>query len=419
VFNLRVQEVALGYGNKLVLKDVSLEANPGELVGLVGPNGSGKSTLIKAISGVLPSRSGKITLNGQVITRVSRQSLACLVAVVPQNPSLPEAFTALEIVLMGRYPHLGLLRYESERDLATAWNALEAMKMEGLAQRRVNELSGGERQRLLIARALAQEPEVILLDEPTAHLDFQHQLEVMELVQGLAQQGKVAVAAIHDFSLAARFCHRLVLLRDGTVGAEGPPEAVITARNIEAAFGVKTLVYTDPLGSRLIIDPLPKRTEACSQRIHIIGGGGRAARLMRMIHSAGFELTAGVLNEGDTDYNAARALGIEVVAIPPFASIDERSHRLNLELVAKADCTVVADVPFGHANLLNLEAAAWARRLVLIEESCIESRDFAGGKAKALYQELKGQATTCMEKQVLSTLALVLDTKGQAAQSET
>jgi len=390
------------------------------MVGIVGPNGSGKSTLIRALSGVLPPRSGEIALNGQGIHRLSRQSLARLVAVVPQNAPLPEAFTALEIVLMGRYPHLGLLRYESKRDLAIAWDALERTGIAPLAQRRVTELSGGERQRLLIARALAQEPRVILLDEPTTHLDIQHQVEVMELVRGLVAQGTAAVAAIHDFSLAARFCHRLLLLRDGGVGAQGPPQSVITPENIEAAFGIHALVYPDPVGERLIVDPFHKRTRAEPCHIHIIGGGGRGARALRLLHAEGFEVTAGVLNEGDADLAMAQALGIPAVIIPPFATIDEESHRRNLELVARAECTLVVDLPFGRANLLNLRAATSARRLILIEETPIEHRDFTGGAAATLYRQLKGRARSTTYHNLLHCLRETLagGEVGSGGQSE-
>ncbi|MFH1486083.1 MAG: ABC transporter ATP-binding protein [Chloroflexota bacterium] len=397
--SLKVQEVTLGYGNEAVLRNVSLNVGPGELLGLVGPNGSGKSTLIKAISGVISPWSGDVNIDDQSIYRLSPQSRARLVAVVPQNAFLPEAFTVLEIALMGRYPHLGLLRYESQRDLAAAWTALERTGMEALARRRVSELSGGERQRLLIARSLAQQTRILLLDEPTAHLDLQYQSEVMELIGRLTADGMATVVALHDLSLAARFCHRLVLLRDGAVEAVGAPQDVLTSENIEAAFGIRVLVYPDPLGNRLVVDPLPKKTRTGLTRIHVVGGGGRGTGVMRMLHVEGFEVTAGVLNEGDADHAMAQVLGIELVAIPPFAAIDEASHRRNLELVERAECTVVADVPFGWANLLNLEAAALAKRLVLLEHVPIEQRDFTGGTASDVYRNLKQRArvTTCSE----------------------
>jgi iron complex transport system ATP-binding protein len=404
MIGLRVHQVTLGYGDQIVLSGVSLEVNPGEMVGIIGANGSGKSTLIKAVSGVLSPRAGKIYLNGRELSRLSRQNLARLVAVVPQNPFLPEAFTALEVVLLGRYPHLGLFRYESERDLGIAWEALERTGIGSLAQRRVSQLSGGERQRLIIARALAQEPQVILLDEPTAHLDIQHQLEVMELIQSLVQEGVAALVALHDFSLAARFCQRLLLLKDGNVWAEGTPEAVLTPENIQAAFGINAVVYPDPFGGRLVVSPFRKRVRGEFCHVHVIGGGGRGGKVLQMLHAEGFVVSTGVLNEGDTDLAIARALGLEAVAVSPFATIDEGSHQRNLRLIARADCTVVADVPFGKANFRNLEAAATAERLFLIQGTPIEQRDFTGGIASELYHRLKQRASCITYNDMLSSI---------------
>lgn len=401
---LRVQELTLGYGSQVVLRQVSLEAGPGEIVGIVGPNGSGKSTLLKAISGVLTPWSGEIALNGRRLSRISRQGLARLVAVVPQNPSLPEAFTVLEVALMGRYPHLGFLRYEGERDLALAWEALEKAGMAHLAQRRVGQLSGGERQRVVIARALAQEPQVMLMDEPLAHLDLQHQLEVIALVQDLTRRGLTAIVAMHDLSLAARFCQRLVLLKDGGIGAQGLPGAVLTPENIEAAFGVEALVYPHLLSGHPVIDSIPKRPNTERPRIHLIGGGGKAARVMQSLHARGYRLSIGVLNEGDTDLAAGRALSIPVVAIPAFSGIDRESYQQNLELIAGADLMVVADVPFGWANLLNLRAAASARQVVLLEETPIQERDFTSGTATLLYQQLKASAICTTREGLLASI---------------
>lgn len=388
---LRIKDLTLGYGSRVVLRQVSLEVGPGQVLGILGPNGSGKTTLLAAVSGVLRPWAGEISLNGQSLPRMSRLALARLVAVVPQNPSLPAAFTALEIALMGRYPHLGFLRFEGQKDLALAWEALEKTGMEHLAQRLVGQLSGGERQRLVIARALAQEPQLLLLDEPLAHLDLQHQLETIALVQDLARRGLSTLVAMHDLTQAARFCQRLALLKDGSIRAQGLPEEVLTPENIEAAFGVEALVYPHLLSGHPVIDPIPRRPRA-GRRVHIIGGGGKAARIMQALHAEGFRLSIGVLNEGDTDLAAARALGVPAVAIPAFSGIDGESYQHNLELIADAELVVVAEVPFGWANLLNLKAAAQARRLLLLEETPIQERDFTGGSAAALYLKLKAQA---------------------------
>jgi iron complex transport system ATP-binding protein len=248
MIKIELKNVWLGYSRKVVLRDLNFEVNPGEMVGLIGPNGSGKSTIIRALSRVIPPYSGKILLNGKDATKISRQELARLIGVVPQMPLLPSAFTAFEIVLMGRNPHLGLLQYEGPKELAIAWQAMERTATQSLAGRRVGELSGGEIQCLLIARVLAQEPKAILLDEPTANLDIGRQVEILNLIKNLCRENKLAVlAALHDLNLASQYCDRLILINDGRVHAEGTPGEVITADNIKEVYGAEDCVYTHPL----------------------------------------------------------------------------------------------------------------------------------------------------------------------------
>jgi iron complex transport system ATP-binding protein len=248
MIELEMQNVSLGYNNKPVLKDITLRASPGELVGLIGPNGSGKSTIIKALSRIINPFSGKILLDGQDIVRIPRRELACLVGVVPQMPLLPSTFTAFEIVLMGRNPHLGLFQSEGPRDWAIAWRAMEQTTTRLLANRRINELSGGEIQCLLIARVLVQETKVILLDEPTANLDIGRQVEILDLIRKLCIKNNLTVlAALHDLNLAAQYCDRLCLINEGRIYAEGTPVEVITDRHIKEVYGAENCVYTHPI----------------------------------------------------------------------------------------------------------------------------------------------------------------------------
>ena len=250
MLNLRLDKVSLGYDKRTVLHDISLEASPGEILGIIGPNGSGKSTLIRGITRLISPYSGQISLDGHKIATMSHSDLARLVAVVPQNPILPELFTAFEVVLMGRTPHLGLFKYEGGKDLAIVRRAMEVTQTFAFAERRIGELSGGERQRLTIARALAQEPKVILLDEPTAHLDINYQIETLDLTRQLCtEQQLIVVITLHDLNLAAQYCDRLVMLNNGKIHCHGLPKAVINAQTIKEVYGAEVYVYPHPVNN--------------------------------------------------------------------------------------------------------------------------------------------------------------------------
>jgi len=248
MIKIEMQNVWLGYGRNVVVKDVTFQVMPGEMVGLIGPNGCGKSTIIRALTRIISPYSGRILLDGEDVSQIPRRDLARLFGVVPQMPLLPSAFTAFEIVLMGRNPHLGLFQYEGPRELAIAWRAMEMTATHSLAERRVSELSGGEIQCLLIARVLAQETKAILLDEPTANLDIGRQVEILDLIKNLCVEKNLTVlAALHDLNLASQYCDRLVLINNGRVHAEGTPGEVITPQNIKEVYGAEHCVYTHPI----------------------------------------------------------------------------------------------------------------------------------------------------------------------------
>jgi iron complex transport system ATP-binding protein len=248
MIELEMLNVTLGYDHHPVIEDITFKASPGEMVGLIGPNGSGKSTIIKALSHLIRPASGKILVGGRDIARIPRRELACLIGVVPQLPLLPSAFTAFEIVLMGRNPHLGLFQSESRRDWVIAREAMEQTGTESLTNRHINELSGGEIQCLLIARVLVQETKAILLDEPTANLDIGRQVEILDLIKNLCRDSNLTVlAALHDLNLAAQYCDRLLLINQRRIYARGTPFEVITDANIKQVYGAENCVYTHPV----------------------------------------------------------------------------------------------------------------------------------------------------------------------------
>ena len=245
---LKLENISLGYGKQKVLTDINLSASRGEMLGIIGPNGSGKSTMIRGICRLLTPRTGHVIINEQDVSQISRIELARLVAVVPQTPNLPDTFTAFEIVLMGRTPHLGRFRFEGRTDFEIAWQAMEITNTQSFAERTMDQLSGGQKQLLTIARALAQEPKLILLDEPTAHLDINYQTETLDFIRGLCiKQDLAAIAVLHDLNLAAQYCDRLVLLNNGRIHTEGSPQEVITERNIKEVYRANVCVYPHPI----------------------------------------------------------------------------------------------------------------------------------------------------------------------------
>ena len=241
------------YGERSVLSGVDLEVERGSFVALAGPNGVGKSTLLRLVSGVIKPTRGSIRVSGMDVSELSARERARMVAVVPQDPELPNGAPAIEVVLMGRNPHLGLLSWESDSDVQTALDAMRMTYTEELLDRPVDELSGGERQRVAIAIALAQQTPIILLDEPTANLDLAYQPAIMELMRGLVSSGKTILAAVHDLTLAAQFCDKVALMHNGVSLTSGPPEEALTEANIKEAYGAEVRIMEHPETGKPVI----------------------------------------------------------------------------------------------------------------------------------------------------------------------
>ncbi len=253
---LTARGVGAGYRGRQVLHEVSLEVAPGELLAVVGPNGAGKSTLLKVLSGVLEPWSGAVELEGRPLSEFDRRAVARRLASLGQESSSAFAFTVLEMVLMGRAPHLGALRLEGERDLKIAREALERFDLLALAGRAINEISGGERRRVFLARVLAQQPQVALLDEPTAFLDLKHVAEIFScLAQLRAQHSMSVVATLHDLNAAALYADRVLLLKDGKAVGCGGAEEVLTRDNLRLVYETEVYVGRNPATGAVAILP--------------------------------------------------------------------------------------------------------------------------------------------------------------------
>lgn len=259
---LQIQGVGFSYFNGLVLRDINLSVTAGEMVGLLGPNGSGKTTLLKLASGILRPNHGEIILDGSSLGEMNRKTIARNVAVVPQQFHIPFAFTTTEVVMLGRFPFIKTFSGESAADRQTAAEAMALVGLSQLAESRFDELSGGERQKVILAMALAQQPKLLLLDEPTLHLDISHQIEILELVKRLnAKQKLTVIAAMHDLNLAALYFDRLILLKEGRIVADGTPSQVLTENIISEVFATAVKVEVHPTGAPHII-VMPKMDNA-------------------------------------------------------------------------------------------------------------------------------------------------------------
>jgi len=260
---LQVENLCGGYGKTTVLKDISLEIRKGEFLGIIGPNGSGKSTLLRLMSRALAPQKGDIFFEGQNIHRMNLKKLYQKIAFVSQNPWAGLSFSVFEMVLMGRIPHLNRLQLETKKDFAAAERALLLTDTQQFQDKRIDELSAGERQRVMIAKALAQEPTLLFLDEPTSNLDIGHQIQILDLLKSLNRQNNLTVVLVlHDLNLASEYCDRLILLDRGIICRRGTPSEVLTYQNIEEVYQTVVVVKTNPMSGKPYIILVPKE-EPC------------------------------------------------------------------------------------------------------------------------------------------------------------
>lgn len=410
-----IDHVDICINSSKILKDITFEIYEGEFLGIIGPNGSGKSTLIRALTGVLKPSRGSIRLRGREVSEIPRKELARTIAVVPQDIPIAFDYSVMEVVLMGRSPYMKRFEIESDKDLKIAADALVRSNLLELAERNVGALSGGERQRVMVARALAQESEIIFLDEPTAHLDINYQVEVLHLIKReINEKGKTGVVVLHDLNLASEFCDRLLMLKDGRIFASGPPEEVITPENVRNVYETHVLVRKHPtsgrpyvlsVGSPAIASRIGSQMDDDVPRVHVICGGGSGSPLFVRLLDIGCEVTAGVVNIGDTDQETAEALGIDYVEEAPYSAISEAANSANLRYIDRADAVIIAEVPFGTGNLANLRAALYAiehkKPVAIIGDlDRLGERDFTDGEATKLFIELinKGARVISLEE---------------------
>jgi iron complex transport system ATP-binding protein len=410
VYLANALEVQLG--GKRVLGPLDLEIAGGTFMGVLGPNGSGKTTLLRALSGGVRASAGTLSFEGRPLRSYKAVEMARRVGVVPQTFTLDFNFTVREMVAMGRYAH-----DDGAADGEAVAAALETTGLTELAGRLVTELSGGERQRALIAQTLAQQTPTLLLDEPLNNLDLNHQLEVMQLLRSLHQQGRTIAVVLHDLNMAAQYCDELLLLDQGHIAARGAPDAILDPAVIMDVFRVRVAVHRQ--GKRPYITPLwtRSRDEVRQERlfpVHVIAGGGAASEIMEELVLRGFTPTVGIVSVFDTDYTTAQRYELEVVSAPPFQPFPAETLDEHAALLDDADLVIVAPVFFGPGNLEPLRAALRAarsdKRVLVIDEPPIAERDLSGGEAARLLEEL-AQAGATVVRGTAEAVAMICGMK--------
>lgn len=386
---LCAERVSVQLAGREILRDCSFGVKEGEFVGIIGPNGAGKSTLMRSLRGLLPVESGNVSVFGSSIHAMPDKQAARWVAYMQQDVNVGFGYTALEVVLAGRYPYLEWWRNETEADHKIARRYMQFTGVLGLADKPVNQVSGGERQRILLAKVLAQETPLIFLDEPTASLDLVYQEEIFRYCQDLCAQGKSILLIAHDIKLAAKFCSRLLLVAGGKILADGIPDEVVTPKLLDQAYGLHSAVFRNRVTGNLDLHTFTR----CGRspeigKVHLIGGGGSIGGIMRHLFERGYHVTAGALQAGDTDADVAMAFGIDYVPCKAFEGIGANQAEAHRQLIAAADWVILGNVYFGRQNLDNLKAAFESRRLIVVEDTPIEARDSADGEARKLYDKL-------------------------------
>ncbi|MHB1434525.1 MAG: ABC transporter ATP-binding protein [Thermoplasmata archaeon] len=403
---LEFDQVSAGYDERPALHRVSFRADPGEVVALTGPNGSGKTTLLRAALGLLALQGGRVSIGGRSTERLSIRERARWFGWMPQSEPLRENIRVHQYVLYGRHPWIGPWESEGPEDLQAVDRALAAVDLSVAPDRGVLELSGGERQRALMARVLASEAPFLLLDEPTAHLDIGHQIDLLERVRSLCHREQmVALVALHDLNLAARFADRIVTLHRGRLVADGPVASILSPELLREVWGIVAELRHDPAtGLPYLLPTLPGPMNRANPPefegvIHIVGGGGAARELLQRLHDEGFLLSLGAVHLFDSDTERARDLGIPTVVETPFAPLSEAVRERHRGLIVSSRAVVVAPFAVGPGNLANLEDLAdtiGSRSVALFEPAGLPPRDFTGGRAERLIQELRGRGAVSL-----------------------
>ncbi|MEX2822937.1 ABC transporter ATP-binding protein [Clostridioides difficile] len=354
---LKTNNLSVGYNNKVVISNINVEVKNGEILCLLGSNGAGKTTLLRSLSKLISPIKGEIYLNGVNINCISRKALSKKMALVLTNRLLGDLMTVQDIVNIGRYPYTGFFGSLSKKDLIMVDEALESVDALHLKKRYFDELSDGEKQKVLVARALVQEPEIIILDEPTTHLDIKHRLELINILKKLSKEKSISVIlSLHEIDIALKSCDKVALIKNNKVIAYGQPEDVVDEDVINSLYELDDKNFNSLLGSVEI-------SNKSKNEVFIIGGGGKATPIYRAFTKKGIGLYSGIIHENDIDYEIGRTMGIKMFTENPFEPISDESFDLAIRNLN--DSKIIIDTGFsvGETNKRNIDIIKEALKL--------------------------------------------------------
>lgn len=345
---LETEKLDVGYGRKIVISQVQIKAMRGQVICLLGPNGAGKSTILRTLSGLLAPVNGVVRIEGTDIAQIKKKQLAQTLSLVLTEPITPALTTVSALVAMGRTPYTDFLGRLTEEDHAIIREALETVGAAHLKDRLYSELSDGEKQKVMIARALVQQPQLIILDEPTSHLDIKHKVEVIRVLQRLAnERGITCILSLHDIDLALKGCQTVLLVHGGRIVAQGAPEDVVGSGMIQRLYGIEEAGYDELLG-------LVELRGGTEKDVFVVGGGGTGIRLFRALARKGYGITAGVLHQNDQDFAIARLICREVIGEEPFEPIREPAAAKARVRMRESRCVVDSGFAVGAGNRENM-----------------------------------------------------------------
>lgn len=351
---LKTENLFAGYGKKVVVENVNISSIKGQVVCFLGPNGAGKTTILRTLSGLLDPVKGEVYIKEEKISNINKKDLSKQLAVVLTKKFEGGLMTCYEVVSMGRYPHTGFFGRLSQEDNEKVFEALKTVNAENLAERYFDELSDGEKQKILVARALVQEPEVIILDEPTTHLDIRHRLELVDILKKLSKEKGIAVIlSLHEIDIAIKSCDKVILVKDNKVLAYGVPEDVVNENIIKKLYGIQDASFNNLLGSIELSNKL-------KPQVFVIGGSGYGAPIYRALTKQGIGVATGIIHENDIDYEIGRTIGIHIQSERPFEAINDISLAKCSSIIDKMDIVIDSGYPIGEINRKNSDLIYYA-----------------------------------------------------------